>query len=254
MGYIDVPHGVAKTGHHNRTDGVERLRGWHVVRVDYGCFDKAAGQKTQSSVLEGLWELLIGPEYFDTGHHVMNRGRLAEKAFPGTYFEVINIQEDILMFALKDKTLLRSQCHVDGRWIDGAQGAAINVTNPATGEVIGTVPGLGAAETRSAIEAANRAWPAWRGRPAAERSALLRRWFELIVENQEDLAILMTAEQGVCPAGLTTMVHPAARAGPALRVIMDEGKFHGVMAAQTPIGSLTTTTRLSLANDGTVSP
>lgn len=100
------------------------------------------------------------------------------------------------MLALKDKTLLRGQCFVDGRWIDGAQGAAINVTNPATGEVIGTVPRLGAEETRAAIEAANRAYPAWRGRPAAERSGLLRRWFELILENQEDLAVLMTAEQG----------------------------------------------------------
>ena len=100
------------------------------------------------------------------------------------------------MFALKDKTLLRSQCHVNGKWIDGAPGAAINVTNPATGEVIGTVPWLGAAETRVAIEAANIAYPAWRGRPASERSALLRRWFELILENQEDLAVLMTAEQG----------------------------------------------------------
>jgi succinate-semialdehyde dehydrogenase/glutarate-semialdehyde dehydrogenase len=100
------------------------------------------------------------------------------------------------VFTLKDKTLLRGQCFVNGRWIDGAPGAAINVTNPATGEVIGTVPWLGAAETRVAIEAANIAYPAWRGRPAAERSALLRRWFELILENQEDLAVLMTAEQG----------------------------------------------------------
>ncbi len=100
------------------------------------------------------------------------------------------------MFALKDKTLLRRQCFVDGRWIDGARGAVINVTNPATGQVIGTVPRLGAAETRTAIEAANRAYPAWRGRPAAERSSLLRRWFELILENREDLAVLMTAEQG----------------------------------------------------------
>ena len=100
------------------------------------------------------------------------------------------------MFTLKDKTLLCQQCHVNGQWIDAAEGGTVTVTNPATGEMIGTVPKLGAAETRAAIEAANVAYPAWRGRTAAERSALLRRWFELILEHREDLAILMTAEQG----------------------------------------------------------
>jgi succinate-semialdehyde dehydrogenase / glutarate-semialdehyde dehydrogenase len=100
------------------------------------------------------------------------------------------------MFTLKDKTLLRQQCYLNGQWIDSAAGGTITVTNPATGEIIGTVPKLGATETRAAIEAANIAYPAWRGRTAAERSALLRRWFELMLEHQEDLAILMTAEQG----------------------------------------------------------
>lgn len=100
------------------------------------------------------------------------------------------------MFTLKDKTLLCQQCHVNGQWIDAAEGGTVTVTNPATGEMIGTVPKLGAAETRAAIEAANVAYPAWRGKTAAERSALLRRWFELILEHREDLAILMTAEQG----------------------------------------------------------
>jgi succinate-semialdehyde dehydrogenase/glutarate-semialdehyde dehydrogenase len=100
------------------------------------------------------------------------------------------------MFTLKDKTLLRQQCYVNGQWIDAAEGGTITVTNPATSESIGTVPKLGAAETRAAIEAANSAYPAWRGRTAADRSALLRRWFELILKHQEDLAVLMTAEQG----------------------------------------------------------
>ncbi|MBU1149457.1 MAG: NADP-dependent succinate-semialdehyde dehydrogenase [Proteobacteria bacterium] len=100
------------------------------------------------------------------------------------------------MFTLKDKTLLRQQCYLNGQWIDAAEGGTITVTNPATGEIIGTVPKLGAAETRAAIKAANIAYPAWRGRTAAERSAFLRRWFELMLEHQEDLAILMTAEQG----------------------------------------------------------
>lgn len=100
------------------------------------------------------------------------------------------------MFTLKDKTLLRQQCYINGQWVDGAEGGTINVTNPATGAIIGTVPNLGAAETRAAIVAANIAYSAWRGRTAAERSALLRLWFELILEHQDDLARLITAEQG----------------------------------------------------------
>ncbi|WP_454737890.1 NADP-dependent succinate-semialdehyde dehydrogenase [Cupriavidus necator] len=98
------------------------------------------------------------------------------------------------MLNLKDSSLLRLQCYIDGRWIDGER--RIDVTNPATGERVGQVPQLGADETRQAIEAANRALPAWRARTARERSALLRKWFELIMASQEDLARIMTAEQG----------------------------------------------------------
>jgi len=97
---------------------------------------------------------------------------------------------------LKDPKLLRNQCYVDGQWIDAAGGKTLAVTNPATGELLGTVPSLGAAETRRAIEAANAAWPAWRSKAAKERSAILRKWAELMMANQEDLAIIMTAEQG----------------------------------------------------------
>ncbi|QEM68814.1 NADP-dependent succinate-semialdehyde dehydrogenase [Geobacter sp. FeAm09] len=100
------------------------------------------------------------------------------------------------MFTLKDPTLFRQQCHINGKWLDAADGGTIPVNNPATDEVIGTVPKMGASETRSAIDAANAAYPAWRARTAGERSRLLRRWYELLLENQEDLAILMTAEQG----------------------------------------------------------
>ena len=100
------------------------------------------------------------------------------------------------MFTLKDPTLLRTQCFIDGRWCDADNGETITVTNPATGETIGTVPKMGVAETCRAIEAANTAYPAWRARTAAERSAILRRWFDLLLENQEDLAVIMTAEQG----------------------------------------------------------
>jgi succinate-semialdehyde dehydrogenase/glutarate-semialdehyde dehydrogenase len=97
---------------------------------------------------------------------------------------------------LKDPKLLRNQCYLDGQWVDAEGGKTLAVTNPATGELLGTVPNLGAAETRRAIEAANAAWPAWRAKTAKERSGILRKWAELMVANQEDLAIIMTAEQG----------------------------------------------------------
>ena len=97
---------------------------------------------------------------------------------------------------LKDVRLLRQQCYIDGSWADSDNGKTINVTNPADNSLIGTVPAMGADETRRAIEAANRAYPAWRAKTAKERSKILRKWFELMMENQEDLAMIMTAEQG----------------------------------------------------------
>ena len=100
------------------------------------------------------------------------------------------------MLQLKDPTLLRHQAYVNGAWADADGGQTINVNNPATGEHIGTVPLMGAAETRRAIEAANAAWPAWRKKTAKERAAVLRRWHDLILENADDLALIMTTEQG----------------------------------------------------------
>ena len=97
---------------------------------------------------------------------------------------------------LNDPSLLRQQCYIDGAWCDADSGETVPVTNPANGEVLGTVPKMGAAETRRAIEAAERAWPAWRSKTAKERAVVLRRWHDLMMENQEDLAVLMTAEQG----------------------------------------------------------
>lgn len=97
---------------------------------------------------------------------------------------------------LNDNTLLRSRCYVNGEWIDADGRQTIQVTNPATGDVLGSVPNMGAAETRRAIEAANAALPAWRAKTAKERSSLLRKWFELVLANQEELARIMTAEQG----------------------------------------------------------
>jgi succinate-semialdehyde dehydrogenase/glutarate-semialdehyde dehydrogenase len=97
---------------------------------------------------------------------------------------------------LQDRNLFRQQCYIDGAWADADSGATIDVTNPATGEVLGTIPKMGADETRRAIEAANAAWPAWRAMTAKARAVILRKFFELIMANQEDLAQLMTAEQG----------------------------------------------------------
>jgi succinate-semialdehyde dehydrogenase/glutarate-semialdehyde dehydrogenase len=100
------------------------------------------------------------------------------------------------MIPLKDEFLLCRKGYINGAWSDADDQRTMEVTNPATGELLGTVPRMGAGETRRAIEGAHQAWPAWRAKSAKERAALLRRWFELLLANQEDLAILMTAEQG----------------------------------------------------------
>jgi succinate-semialdehyde dehydrogenase / glutarate-semialdehyde dehydrogenase len=97
---------------------------------------------------------------------------------------------------LQDPKLFRQACHVDGAWVEASAQGSIEVDNPATGETIGTVPKLGRAETRSAIDAAARAFPEWRRKPAKERAAIMRRWFDLMMANQDDLAKLMTTEQG----------------------------------------------------------
>ncbi len=97
---------------------------------------------------------------------------------------------------LRDPDLLRSRAYIGGKWLDAASGATHAVVNPATRETIGTVPDMGAVEARRAVEAAAQAFPAWAGHTAKERAAVLRRWHELMMTNQEDLATLMTAEQG----------------------------------------------------------
>ena len=101
-----------------------------------------------------------------------------------------------MTIALNDADLFRSRCLVGGTWADADSGATIAIHNPATGEQLGTIPKMGTAETRRAIDAASRAWPAWRALTAGARARVLRKWFDLIVEHQEDLALLMTSEQG----------------------------------------------------------
>ena len=92
------------------------------------------------------------------------------------------------MLDLKDPSLLRQQCFIDGHWCSADDNAIIKVSNPATGETLGSVPQMGAAETRRAIEAANAAWPAWRKKNVKERALILRKWNDLMLENADDLA------------------------------------------------------------------
>jgi succinate-semialdehyde dehydrogenase/glutarate-semialdehyde dehydrogenase len=97
---------------------------------------------------------------------------------------------------LTDPKLFRQSCYIDGAWVDAKSGGTVSVDNPATGEVVGTVPKMGAAETREAIEAADRAFQTWRKKTGKEKAAVLRTWFELMMANVDDLARLMTIEQG----------------------------------------------------------
>jgi len=97
---------------------------------------------------------------------------------------------------MSNLTLRFEKAYINGKWVDADNKATISVTNPATGETLGTVPKMGVAETRRAIEDANKALPAWRSKTAKERAKVLRNWFDLIMKNQEALAQLMTAEQG----------------------------------------------------------
>ena len=97
---------------------------------------------------------------------------------------------------LKDPSLLQTKCYVAGEWQDADTNATFDVSDPATGAVICSVPKMGEAETRRAIDAANRAWPAWRKKTAKERAAVLRKWYELMIANVDDLALILTTEQG----------------------------------------------------------
>jgi succinate-semialdehyde dehydrogenase/glutarate-semialdehyde dehydrogenase len=98
--------------------------------------------------------------------------------------------------ALRDPALLRDRCYVDGAWVEADSGRRFDVDNPGDGCVVGSVPDMGAAETRRAIEAAERALPAWRALPAKERSRIVRKWHDLILASADDLALILTTEQG----------------------------------------------------------
>jgi succinate-semialdehyde dehydrogenase/glutarate-semialdehyde dehydrogenase len=97
---------------------------------------------------------------------------------------------------LSTQELLRSQCYANGRWVEGGDGHRITVFDPSSGDQVGSVPALGRKETAAVIDAAHNAWPAWRGLTAKERGRFLRRWYDLLVFHLDDLAVIMTAEQG----------------------------------------------------------
>ncbi|MEM5345050.1 NADP-dependent succinate-semialdehyde dehydrogenase [Paraburkholderia azotifigens] len=97
---------------------------------------------------------------------------------------------------LKDPLLLRQQAYVNGEWQNALSAESFEVNDPATGAIVGNVPLMGAAETRQAIDAANAAWPAWRKKTAKERGAILRKWHDLMLENADDLALILSTEQG----------------------------------------------------------
>jgi succinate-semialdehyde dehydrogenase / glutarate-semialdehyde dehydrogenase len=100
------------------------------------------------------------------------------------------------MPTLKDQSLIRNQCYIGGRWMDAQSGRIRDIVNPADGSIVGSVPICGSAETRAAIEAALKVFPQWRAQSATERSQILYRWYQLMMENQEDLALILTCEQG----------------------------------------------------------
>jgi succinate-semialdehyde dehydrogenase/glutarate-semialdehyde dehydrogenase len=125
------------------------------------------------------------------------------------------------MITLKDSSLLCSQCFINGQWKDARSGAVIDVTNPADGSVLGSVPDLAREEITATIEAADAALPAWRARTAGQRATLLRRWHDLIMANQSDLAAIMTAEQG---KPLTESTGEIAYAASFVEWFAEEGK------------------------------
>jgi len=136
-------------------------------------------------------------------------------------------------FVLADPGLQRAQAYIGGAWIDADDGSRFPVVNPADGRVIGEAPALGAPECERAIAAAAAALPAWRARPAKERSAILRRWYQLVLDHQEDLAILLTAEGGKPLAEARSEI---AYGAAFLEWFAEEGKrvYGDVIPHQTP--------------------
>ncbi len=107
---------------------------------------------------------------------------------------IVNL--DTATVNLNNISLFHEHCYIDGAWVEATGGGTIEVNNPADGSILGTVPAMGKDDTRRAIAAADAAWPAWRAMTGKERAVIMRKWFDLMMQNQEDLAVLMTREQG----------------------------------------------------------
>jgi succinate-semialdehyde dehydrogenase/glutarate-semialdehyde dehydrogenase len=135
-------------------------------------------------------------------------------------------------FKLCDPALLRQLCYIDGTWTAADSGETLDVSDPANGETLAGVPLAGGGETRRAIAAAERALPAWRGKTAAERARLLRRWGELLLNHQQDLALIMTYEQG---KPLTEACGEIAYAASYIDWFAEEGKRADGAVLQSPL-------------------
>ena len=137
------------------------------------------------------------------------------------------------MSSMSDSRLLRSDAYIDGGWVTSSAGKTFEVTNPADGTVLTSVADLDISQVREAIEAANSAWPSWRSKTAKERATLLIRWYDLMLENQEDLALLMTLEQG---KPLAEARGEVAYAAAFLQWFAEEGKriYGDVIPAHAP--------------------
>ena len=108
----------------------------------------------------------------------------------------MNAPNDLKLPSLNDPSLFRTQSYIDGAWCEADSGKRFDVDNPADGSIVGSVPVCGAGETKRAIDAANAALPAWRALTAKQRAGVLRKWFELMLAHADDLALILTTEQG----------------------------------------------------------
>ncbi len=153
---------------------------------------------------------------------------------------------------MSQNRFLRQQAYLDGQWVDADNGETLKVTNPATGETLGTVPNMGTAETRRAIEAAEKAMKPWAAKTAAERAKVLRRWFDLMMEKQEELARLLTLEQG---KSLTEAKGEIAYGAAYLEWFAEEGKrAYGEVIPTNDNGKRIITLRQPIGVVGAITP
>ncbi|GAA0387301.1 NADP-dependent succinate-semialdehyde dehydrogenase [Brevundimonas terrae] len=153
---------------------------------------------------------------------------------------------------MSQNRFLRQQGFINGQWVDADSGETLSVTNPATGEVLGTVPDMGATETRRAIEAAQKAMKPWAARTAGDRAKILRRWFELMMENQDELARLLTLEQG---KSLTEAKGEIAYGAAYLEWFAEEGKrAYGEVIPTNDNGKRIVTLRQPVGVVGAITP